>query len=206
MRAPKNKTTRPLNLRYVTARQGKKKFWVAGSIFKYFKGQKFFLKMYKTTKVGLGQDSHAFDFDDKKKKFILAGINIKGVPPLKGNSDADVVLHAITNAFSSISGVPILGDIACELCLKQGILDSKVYLQKSLDLLPDWSIDHIALSIECKIPKILPHIKEMRESIAKIIKIPISAVGITATSGEGLSEFGKGKGIQVFALATVSRK
>lgn len=160
----------------------------------------------KTTKVGLGQDSHAFDFDDKKKKFILAGINIKGVPPLKGNSDADVVLHAITNAFSSISGVPILGDIACELCLKQGILDSKVYLQKSLDLLPDWSIDHIALSIECKIPKILPHIKEMRESIAKIIKIPISAVGITATSGEGLSEFGKGKGIQVFALATVSRK
>ena len=64
----------------------------------------------KTTKVGLGQDSHAFDFDDKKKKFILAGINIKGVPPLKGNSDADVVLHAITNAFSSISGVPILGD------------------------------------------------------------------------------------------------
>ena len=90
----------------------------------------------KTIKVGLGQDSHAFDFDDKKKKFILAGINIKGVPPLKGNSDADVVLHAITNAFSSISGVPILGDIACELCLKQGILDSKVYLQKSLDLLP----------------------------------------------------------------------
>ena len=124
----------------------------------------------KTTKVGLGQDSHAFDFDDKKKKFILAGINIKGVPPLKGNSDADVVLHAITNAFSSISGVPILGDIACELCLKQGILDSKVYLQKSLDLLPDWSIDHIALSIECKTPKILPHIKEMRKSIAKIIK------------------------------------
>ena len=69
----------------------------------------------KTTKVGLGQDSHAFDFDDKKKKFILAGINIKGVPPLKGNSDADVVLHAITNAFSSISGVPILGDIAASL-------------------------------------------------------------------------------------------
>ena len=109
-------------------------------------------------------------------------------------------------AFSSISGVPILGDIACELCLKQGILDSKVYLQKSLDLLPDWSIDHIALSIECKVPKLLPYINEMRESIAKIIKIPISAVGITATSGEGLSEFGKGKGIQAFAVATVSRK
>ncbi len=157
-------------------------------------------------KVGLGQDSHIFDFDNNQKKFILAGLNIKGVPPLKGNSDADVVLHAITNAFSSISGVPVLGQLACELCLKQGILDSKVYLQKSLEFLPDWNIDHIAISIECKTPKLLPHIKEMRQSVAKIVKIPISAVGITATSGEGLSEFGKGKGIQALAIVTASRK
>ena len=63
MKIPKNKTTRPLNLRYVTARQGKKKFWVAG-ILKYFKGQKFFLTMYRQNrtqikkskiKVGLGR-------------------------------------------------------------------------------------------------------------------------------------------------------
>ena len=155
-------------------------------------------------KTGLGQDSHAFDFSQKKKKITLAGIEIEESAPLKGNSDADVVLHSITNAFSSISGIPVLGKIADELC-QNGIKDSKVYLLKSLELLKGWQVDHIAISIECQKPKLLQHFAKMRESLANIMKMSIEDIGITATSGEQLTAFGKGEGIQVFTLVTVSK-
>lgn len=157
-------------------------------------------------KTGFGQDSHRFDWHTNKKGLTIAGILIQDATPLKGNSDADVVLHAITNAFSSISGVPILGAKADELCLQEKITDSKVYLQEALRLLPNYIIEHIAISIECSTPKILPYILKMRESIASIVKTNIENVGITATSGEGLTEFGKGQGIQSFAVVTARKK
>ena len=157
-------------------------------------------------KTGFGQDSHRFDRKSNKKKLRIAGIDIPDSIPLLGNSDADVVLHAITNAFSSISGTPILGARADKLCLQKNITDSKVYLQEALNLLPDYTIEHIAISIECSTPKLIPYILKMRQSIANIIKIDIDCVGITATSGEGLTEFGKGTGIQSFAVVTVRKK
>ena len=156
-------------------------------------------------KTGLGQDSHRFNFTAEKRQLTIAGIRISGSFPLLGNSDADVVLHAITNAFSSISGVPVLGAIADELCLQAGIVDSRVYLTKSLELITDYTICHIAISIECSTPKILPYITKMRRSIAYIVGISMADVGITATSGEQLTAFGKGQGIQALALVTVTK-
>lgn len=158
------------------------------------------------TKTGFGQDSHRFDKKSNKKKLKIAGIDIPDSMPLRGNSDADVVLHAITNAFSSISATPILGARADVLCLQENITDSKIYLQEALDLLKGYIIDHIAISIECSTPKILPHILKMRESIASMVKIDLDCVGITATSGEELTEFGKGEGIQFFAVVTARKK
>ena len=56
-------------------------------------------------KVSIGQDSHRFDFNNSTKKLILGGIEIPNEHPLLGNSDADVILHSITNAISSITCV-----------------------------------------------------------------------------------------------------
>ena len=70
-------------------------------------------------RVGIGQDSHKFDFNDKSKKLILGGVVFENHPPLEGNSDADVVLHAITNAISGVTCVNILGKISDELCLEK---------------------------------------------------------------------------------------
>ena len=154
-------------------------------------------------KVAIGQDSHRFDFEDKNKKLILGGIIFENETPLSGNSDADVVLHAITNAISGVTCVNILGPIADKMCLEQGITDSKVYLNEALKYLNDSRILHLSISIECKIPKITPKIEEMRQSICNILNIPEDCVGITATSGEGLTDFGKGLGIQVFCCVTV---
>lgn len=154
-------------------------------------------------KVGIGQDSHRFDFDDQEKKLVLGGIIFDGEPPLKGNSDADVILHSITNAISGVTCVNILGDISDELCLKQGITDSSVYLREAVKYLNEYRIVHLSISIECLKPKITPRMAEIRQSLSVLLDIPEDCIGITATTGEGLTQFGQGLGIQVLSIITV---
>lgn len=157
-------------------------------------------------KTGIGQDSHRFDFNDKDKKLILGGIIFEGEPPLLGNSDADVVLHALTNAISGITCVNILGKVSDKMCLEEGIKDSRVYLAKSLEYLENYKIVHASISIEGLIPKMSPKIPEMRESIGKLLGIASNCVGITATTGEGLTAFGRGEGLQAFCIVTAIEK
>ena len=152
-------------------------------------------------KVGIGQDSHKFDLNNKDKKLVLGGVVFENKTPLLGNSDADVVLHAITNAISGVTCVNILGEISDQMCQK-GIIDSEEYLKEALKFLES-KILHISISIECLEPKISPKIDEMRHNIARILNISEKSVGITATTGEGLTEFGKGNGISCFAIITV---
>lgn len=154
-------------------------------------------------KVGIGQDSHRFDINNKEKKLVLGGVVFDGHPPLEGNSDADVILHSITNAISGVTCVNILGKISDEMCLKHGITDSAAYLREALKYLGDSKIAHVSISIECLTPKITPRIPEIRKSISNLLGIPENCVGITATTGEGLTAFGRGEGIQVISCVTV---
>lgn len=153
-------------------------------------------------KVAIGQDSHRIDYENTDKKLILAGVEFEEKFSLLANSDGDVVLHAITNAVSGITCKNILGKVADDMCKNKGILDSEEYLKEALKYLEN-KITHISISIECKVPKITPKIELMRKNIARILSIQENCVGITATTGEGLTEFGKGNGISVFACITV---
>ena len=132
----------------------------------------------------------------------MGGIIFDQVPGFNANSDGDVVYHAICNAISSLTGVLILGAIADDLCLKDGITDSEVYLREALKTLGAQQISHIALTIEGKRPKLKERLVEMRQNIASVVQLDISQVGITATSGEGLTDFGCGEGVQCFAIVT----
>ena len=152
-------------------------------------------------KVAIGQDSHRIDFENKEKKFMLGGVEFEEEYALLGNSDADVVLHAITNAISGITCKNILGKVSDEMC-KNGITDSEEYLKEALKYLNE-KIVHLSISIECKMPKITPKIEEMRKNISRILDISENSVGITATTGEGLTEFGKGNGVSAFVIITV---
>lgn len=154
-------------------------------------------------KVGIGQDSHRFDFEDHDKKLLLGGVLFEGEPPLKGNSDADVILHSITNAISGVTCVNILGGISDELCLNQGITDSSVYLREALKYMNEYRIVHLSISMECLRPRITPKIPEIRQNLSALLGIPENCIGITATTGEGLTQFGQGLGIQVFSIVTV---
>lgn len=153
-------------------------------------------------KTGIGQDSHAFESDDAGKTLVLGGVAIPGCPGLAGNSDADVVLHAITNAVSGITGVNILGAVSDRLCLEQGITDSSVYLREALRALGEYRLTHISVSIEAARPKLTPHIDEMKRAIGALCGLSPQSVGVTATTGEGLTAFGRGEGIQAVVIAT----
>lgn len=153
-------------------------------------------------KVAIGQDSHIIDDNNKEKKLKLGGVVFDEDYSILGNSDSDVVLHAITNAISGITCKNVLGKITDDMCRNQNILDSEEYVKEALKYLKN-RIVHISISIECKRPKITPKIEEMRKNIGRILKIEENCVGITATSGEGLTEFGKGNGISVLVILTV---
>ncbi len=155
-------------------------------------------------RTGIGQDSHRFLSADSSKPCIIGGVIFDGVPGLDADSDGDIVYHAICNAITSLSGVPILGGIARDLCRKDGITDSQVYLESALQTLGKQKIVHIALSIEGKRPYFEEKIEQMKKKIATVLKIQPTAVGITATSGDGLTDFGCGDGLQCFCMMTTA--
>ena len=153
-------------------------------------------------RTGLGQDSHRFlDAPDPHRPLLLGGLEFEGLP-LNGNSDADVVLHAVTNAISSVTGVNVIGKTADAMC-QQGITDSAAYLRVALEHLGRLRISHLAISIECLTPKISPRINAMKARLAELLGIPERDIGITATTGEGLTGMGRGEGVQVLAILTV---
>ncbi|MBR4403962.1 MAG: 2-C-methyl-D-erythritol 2,4-cyclodiphosphate synthase [Clostridiales bacterium] len=154
----------------------------------------------------IGQDSHRFGEPSGDTFIRLGGIDIPFDKPIEANSDGDVVYHAITNAVSGFTGVNILGGAADKICLEQGIKDSRVYLEKALEYLNGGKIIHCSVTIECLRPKLMPHIPAMKESIGRILGIDSSSVGITATTGEGLTGFGRGEGIQVFCILTFTKE
>ena len=156
-------------------------------------------------KVGIGQDSHRVS-ETKEKPFVLGGLTFDEAFSLEGNSDSDVILHAITNAISGVTGKPVLGPVADKLC-QAGVSDSQEYLRIALEDLESigYKVSHVSISLECLKPKILPKLEALRESVAKLLGVTVADVAITATSGEGLTDFGKGLGVQAFAVLTAEK-
>jgi 2-C-methyl-D-erythritol 2,4-cyclodiphosphate synthase len=157
-------------------------------------------------KTGLGQDSHRIR-EPKERPFLLGGVEFDVDFSLEGNSDSDVILHAITNAVSGVTGKPILGPVADKLC-KAGMTDSREYLRLALEDLETlgYRVSHVSVSLECLRPKILPKLEDLRASVASMLGVQVDDVGITATTGEGLTDFGKGLGVQAFAVLTAVKE
>lgn len=149
----------------------------------------------------IGQDSHRFS-DDMGKPCVIGGVIIPGCPGMDADSDGDVVFHAICNALTSYTHVPILGGIAIQLCKEEGITDSSVYLQEALKPLKA-EIVHISITIEGARPRLQKEVDAIRASVAKACEIDVSAVGMTVTSGDGLTGFGKGEGLMCYAIVNI---
>lgn len=157
-----------------------------------------------STRVGIGQKSRRFLPDESSKHCKIGGLLFENLPGFSSDSDGDVVLHSICNAITSLTGIPILGEIAADLCRKDGITDSGIYVKKALETLGGETIQHVALAIEGKRPRLQDRIDEMREAIADLLQIEVKRVGITVSSGDGLTDVGCGDGLQCFCALTLS--
>lgn len=153
-------------------------------------------------KTGLGLDSHRFVEGPSDKPFVLGGLVFDDAPPLDGNSDADVILHAVTDAISGVTGKTVIGAVADKMC-RDGVTDSKEYLKVALADLGEWEISHVSIVLECLRPKIDPKVPKLRESIAKLLGVSFDDVCITATTGEKLTDCGRGLGIHASVVLTV---
>ena len=138
---------------------------------------------------------------------MLAGVLIENEKGVEANSDGDVILHALFNALSqSVGGKSI--SYYVDPMVEKGIKDSKEYLKKALSLVEEaeYKINNIGIMIEGKKPKINEIEDKLIGSLAQLCNVDKEKIGITATSGEELGAWGKGLGIQCFAVVTVVKK
>jgi len=153
-------------------------------------------------RTGIGFDVHAFA---ENRKLILGGIEIPFEKGLVGHSDADVVLHAITDA---LLGSLALGDIGIYFPNtddKYKNAESLIFLKKAKELVEEkgYSISNIDVAVSLERPKISPHMEKMRTNISEILKLSVERISIKATTSEKLGFVGREEGAFAYAVATV---
>lgn len=150
-------------------------------------------------RIGMGYDVHRLT---DNRKLILGGVEIPYEKGLLGHSDADVLLHAVMDALLGAAG---LGDIGQHFPdsdpAYKGISSIKL-LEEVGQLLDEagYVIENIDATIIAQRPKMRPYIEEMRENIAKVLKLDLDRVNVKATTEEGLGFTGTGEGISSQAV------
>lgn len=152
--------------------------------------------------VGIGEDSHKIG---TKGTLTLGGIKIAGLPATLADSDGDVIIHALINALSSAIGGGSLGTIADKLCAK-GIKDSREYLKNILAEVEKHGCEiyNCSFSLEAARPHIDPLAARLKKSLSRLLNIDDRHIGITATSGQKLTPFGRGEAIKCTAMVLLS--
>ncbi len=155
------------------------------------------------TRIGSGFDVHAFEEGDA---VILCGIKIPFEHQLKGHSDADVAMHALTDAIYGALGAGDIGQHFPPSDRQWKGAASSIFLKHAVDLLTKCGgkIINTDLTIICEQPKISPHQEAMRQNLSQIMDIDAHRISIKATTTEGLGFTGRGEGIAAQAIANIS--
>lgn len=156
-------------------------------------------------RIGHGYDVHKLT---EGRKLILGGVEISNNNiGLLGHSDADVLLHAISD---SLLGAAALGDIGkhfpdTDAAYKNA--DSLMLLSKVNDLIKNegYSVVNVDATVLAQAPKLAPHILSMRENIAKALDISIDFISVKATTEEGLGFTGNKEGIAAHAVVLIEK-
>lgn len=155
-----------------------------------------------TSRTGFGFDVHALAAGEP---LWLGGVLIPHDRGLKGHSDADVVLHALTDAILGAIGAGDIGDHFPPSEPKWRGAPSSLFVEhaRALTAGSGGRIVHVDLTIICEAPRIAPFRQAMRERIAALLRLPVQSVSVKATTTEGLGFTGRGEGIAAQAVATV---
>ncbi len=154
-------------------------------------------------RTGHGYDVHAFEEGDA---VMLCGVEIPHTHKLKGHSDADAGMHALTDAILGAIGEGDIGDHFPPSDPQWKGAPSHVFLEKARDLVARYKgkIVHCDVTLICEAPKIGPHRDRMRAALAVILNIDELRVSVKATTTEKLGFTGRGEGLAAMATATVA--
>ena len=155
-------------------------------------------------RIGHGYDVHKLV---EERCLILGGVDIPYEKGLLGHSDADVLLHAISDA---LLGAAALGDIGkhfpdTDAAYKNA--DSLVLLSKVNDIIgaAGYRVSNVDATVIAQAPKLAPHILKMRENIAKALDTDLDAISVKATTEERLGFTGSGEGISAHAVCLIEK-
>lgn len=154
-------------------------------------------------RTGIGYDVHRFE---KGRKLILGGVEIPYGKGLLGHSDADALLHAVTDALLGAAGLGDIGTHFPDSDPKYKGADSLLLLTEAVRLLSEKGFK--AVNIDCTViaeePKISPYKEKMRENIAKACNLPPDAVNVKGKTEEGLGFTGEKLGIKALATCLIT--
>ena len=156
-------------------------------------------------RVGFGYDVHQLA---QGEEFWLGGILLEHYKGAVGHSDADVLIHAICDA---LLGALALGDIGYHFPDTsdefKGI-DSKILLRRVVELVRNksYEIGNIDATVSLQLPKIKPHIPNIRKCLAEVMEIGIELISVKATTTEKLGYVGSEQGVNAHAVCLVYKK
>ncbi len=161
--------------------------------------------MMNVFRIGHGYDVHKFA---ENRKLILGGVDIPYEKGLLGHSDADVLLHAVSDA---LLGAAALGDIGKhfpDTDAEYKNADSLILLERVCSLLSShgFIVGNIDATVIAQKPKLAPYIDTMRNNIARVCKISVDCVSVKATTEEGLGFTGEKLGIAAHSVALITKK
>jgi 2-C-methyl-D-erythritol 2,4-cyclodiphosphate synthase len=153
-------------------------------------------------RIGQGYDVHALVPD---RKLILGGVHIPYEKGLLGHSDADVLLHALTDALLGAAGLNDIGQLFPDTDPQFKDMDSRILLRAALQKVQaaGFHIGNVDATIICQKPKLADYLPEMVRNIAADLAVTPSHVNLKAKTNELLGHLGRGEGIAVHAVALV---
>jgi len=155
-----------------------------------------------TFRVGQGVDIHPFD---ASRPLILGGVRISEAGGLSGHSDADAVLHAITDALLGAAGAGDIGHYFPSTDERWRNADSTLFVREAKRILDemDAEIANLDVTIIAQQPKLAPHRDAMVASIAHLLNLPQGHINVKATTTDHLGFIGRGEGICAMAIVSV---
>ncbi|MSR52644.1 MAG: 2-C-methyl-D-erythritol 2,4-cyclodiphosphate synthase [Gemmataceae bacterium] len=155
-------------------------------------------------RVGSGHDTHQLV---EGRALILGGVCIPHTKGLFGHSDADVVLHAITDALLGAASLGDIGDLFPDTDPKNKDLDSAVFVHEALRLLNEssWRVINLDITIFAQEPKLGPVKARIRENVAKLLNLPTDCVSVKAKTGEQVGHIGRGEAIGCHAIVLIEQ-
>ncbi|MCQ2789650.1 MAG: 2-C-methyl-D-erythritol 2,4-cyclodiphosphate synthase [bacterium] len=156
-------------------------------------------------RVGIGYDIHQLQ---SGRDLILGGVKIPFEKGLLGHSDADVLIHAIIDAILGSLAMRDIGTLFPDNDAKFKDISSVLLLEKVYALVKEqgWKIGNIDSNIIAQQPKMMPHIMQMRENLAKVLELDIEDISIKAKTNEKLDAVGELKAIEANSVVLMVKK